>query len=465
MKWPQTSADLLLSEKTFLVIREDLHRTAVDADGKKSGTSHPSRGSSSPRDRSSSSTTAAEQCSCDTWPKMRKKRPRKTSAAMYDQSSPDEEPRPATACLEAPLVLDPRLVDKLDMSLLSKEHLSASLSRINLGVAKVVSVLDTSKLSKQRRATTTTKPRALFAGSRKPSVDTSSESETTRTSEASSNSPEAAKRLDDNNNKNKLSPLRSRSSKSTVSSIDVALFTSPNIPHRNPKKKPEACTTCRRSAQPERFHSHPKSPCVSPAKDSLTSLVSSLASARSSPSVIPIRAGKSSSRRTSAIQSPPMISPRSEQLVDSLASSDRAIHVLRTVTPEEKSSSDENSRKERKVSSATKTLEDKMLAGKRRPRSVTCYICGREFGTASFPIHEPKCLQKWHRENKTLPNSQRRNEPQRPNVPIDHEDWNSAAWEQSQALLIPCLKCKRTFLPDRLAIHERNCRVPNKVFH
>lgn len=26
-------------------------------------------------------------------------------------------------------------------------------------------------------------------------------------------------------------------------------------------------------------------------------------------------------------------------------------------------------------------------------RTLTCYICGREFGTASLPLHEPKCLE------------------------------------------------------------------------
>lgn len=26
-------------------------------------------------------------------------------------------------------------------------------------------------------------------------------------------------------------------------------------------------------------------------------------------------------------------------------------------------------------------------------RTLTCYICGREFGTASLHLHEPKCLQ------------------------------------------------------------------------
>lgn len=28
-----------------------------------------------------------------------------------------------------------------------------------------------------------------------------------------------------------------------------------------------------------------------------------------------------------------------------------------------------------------------------RPRTLTCYICAREFGTTSLPLHEPKCLQ------------------------------------------------------------------------
>jgi hypothetical protein len=27
------------------------------------------------------------------------------------------------------------------------------------------------------------------------------------------------------------------------------------------------------------------------------------------------------------------------------------------------------------------------------PRTVLCYLCGREFGTTSYPLHEPHCLQ------------------------------------------------------------------------
>ena len=62
---------------------------------------------------------------------------------------------------------------------------------------------------------------------------------------------------------------------------------------------------------------------------------------------------------------------------------------------EEKPVSSEIKKPERKISSATgKLSEDKSAAErKRKPRTITCYICGREFGSASFPIHEPKCLQ------------------------------------------------------------------------
>lgn len=40
----------------------------------------------------------------------------------------------------------------------------------------------------------------------------------------------------------------------------------------------------------------------------------------------------------------------------------------------------------------------KREAAEARPRSsgkrtLTCYLCSREFGTASLPLHEPKCLE------------------------------------------------------------------------
>ena len=30
-----------------------------------------------------------------------------------------------------------------------------------------------------------------------------------------------------------------------------------------------------------------------------------------------------------------------------------------------------------------------------RPKSLTCYVCGREFGTKSLGIHIPQCIKKF----------------------------------------------------------------------
>ena len=51
-----------------------------------------------------------------------------------------------------------------------------------------------------------------------------------------------------------------------------------------------------------------------------------------------------------------------------------------------------------------------------KPRTVVCYLCGREFGSKSIAIHEPQCLKKWHAENERLPKGQRRPEPKKPEV-------------------------------------------------
>lgn len=49
-------------------------------------------------------------------------------------------------------------------------------------------------------------------------------------------------------------------------------------------------------------------------------------------------------------------------------------------------------------------------------KTVTCYICGRDFGSTSIAIHEPQCLKKWHVENQKLSPGQRRKEPERPEI-------------------------------------------------
>lgn len=92
------------------------------------------------------------------------------------------------------------------------------------------------------------------------------------------------------------------------------------------------------------------------------------------------------------------------------------------------------------------------------PRSVVCYICGREFGSKSISIHEPQCLEKWKVENAKLPKGQRRPVPKKPTGPMSKEEMNDLAWKNAQAQLIPCDNCGRTFAPDRLAVHQRSCK-------
>ncbi|XP_030866798.3 LOW QUALITY PROTEIN: zinc finger protein 475 [Gorilla gorilla gorilla] len=101
----------------------------------------------------------------------------------------------------------------------------------------------------------------------------------------------------------------------------------------------------------------------------------------------------------------------------------------------------------------------------RRPPAVVCYICGREYGTKSISIHEPQCLKKWHNENNLLPKELRRPVPKKPEVRTitakgfyDLDALNEAAWTSAQSQLVPCYVCGRTFLPDRLIVHQRSCK-------
>nr|XP_045363800.1 zinc finger protein 474 isoform X2 [Camelus bactrianus] len=91
-----------------------------------------------------------------------------------------------------------------------------------------------------------------------------------------------------------------------------------------------------------------------------------------------------------------------------------------------------------------------------QPRTLICYICGREFGTLSLPIHEPKCLEKWKTENDRLPRELRQSLPQKPQ-PLPTGQSNQEG--RSQAQLMPCPNCSRTFAPDRLLVHQRRCKA------
>jgi hypothetical protein len=106
-----------------------------------------------------------------------------------------------------------------------------------------------------------------------------------------------------------------------------------------------------------------------------------------------------------------------------------------------------------------------------KPGLVVCYICGMEFGSKSVSIHEPQCMRKWQAENDKLPKHLRRKTPQRPQIlPSIHGNnskdvsrFNEAAWQSSQDQLLPCGNCGRTFIPDRLPVHQRSCKPGNPM--
>ena len=86
--------------------------------------------------------------------------------------------------------------------------------------------------------------------------------------------------------------------------------------------------------------------------------------------------------------------------------------------------------------------------------SVSCYLCGRDFGSRSIVIHVPNCIKKWEDEQKKLPRSQRKSLPKTPeNLDLimegklkgeDLKRFNKAALEEwSKAVLAGCQHCGR----------------------
>jgi len=52
--------------------------------------------------------------------------------------------------------------------------------------------------------------------------------------------------------------------------------------------------------------------------------------------------------------------------------------------------------------------------GSLRPKALMCYICGREYGTASLDIHLKTCEKKWEAAQTLLPLKERRPCPTKP---------------------------------------------------
>ncbi len=124
-----------------------------------------------------------------------------------------------------------------------------------------------------------------------------------------------------------------------------------------------------------------------------------------------------------------------------------------------------------------------------KPPTVACYICGREYGSKSLPIHEPQCLKKFNIQNDKLPIKERLPLPRKSrasavarvllreeeqiatpslpegvyrNVMPDEglmQQFFEHCYSEFEKELIPCKKCGRTFAPERHVKHEPNCNA------
>ncbi len=127
-----------------------------------------------------------------------------------------------------------------------------------------------------------------------------------------------------------------------------------------------------------------------------------------------------------------------------------------------------------------------MAGFQQKPRFFLCQICGKEFGSASLPIHMRSCILKYEQGQAVLPLRMRKPLPPlktpaemiaaraasdsraiRPlmsgggdlaSLSAQHRDLlNEASFESFQQQLCPCEHCGRRFLPDRLLVHLKSC--------
>ena len=123
---------------------------------------------------------------------------------------------------------------------------------------------------------------------------------------------------------------------------------------------------------------------------------------------------------------------------------------------------------------------------------VTCYLCGRDFGSKSIAIHVPNCIQKWKDDQKRLPLSQRLPIPQAPEQfekvlsgqlqGNELKNYNEAARKEWKlAALVECSNCGRyfssecvtiynllllrTFFPHKLKKHQKLCTAASPMMN
>eukprot|EP00762_Andalucia_godoyi_P008631 ANDGO_04595.mRNA.1 hypothetical protein (macronuclear) len=105
------------------------------------------------------------------------------------------------------------------------------------------------------------------------------------------------------------------------------------------------------------------------------------------------------------------------------------------------------------------------------PLTPICHLCGKSFGTASLPLHLPKCAEKYVLEQSRLPALMRQSPPEMPlSLPLsvknkaEMQEYNDQAFEIfAHAALNRCTGCGRSFNVDALVRHLDSCNGTKKV--
>ena len=103
------------------------------------------------------------------------------------------------------------------------------------------------------------------------------------------------------------------------------------------------------------------------------------------------------------------------------------------------------------------------------PKAITCYICGRGYGTRSIKIHLKTCKKKWKIEQSRKPRKERRKLPE---APMGFDDlinnkkaskkkifeMNNMAFDNyNEQSLESCKFCNRSFNSEAFVKHKRLC--------
>lgn len=103
----------------------------------------------------------------------------------------------------------------------------------------------------------------------------------------------------------------------------------------------------------------------------------------------------------------------------------------------------------------------------RAPKARTCYICGRPTLLPGYDIHVSKCREIFEQREAQKPPKERRSCPRDPFSSIGSrgftslEEENDMIQQQWKSNLAQCANCGRSFLPEKLSIHQRSCTPSN----